>query len=918
MKMQSTKKLPMELNKRITRIGRSMGAILLSASLFALTTLSGRAAAAPAGDSTANEPLVTLTDLTPGVVLDGRAMLLGHYNPSNMLRLAIVLKPAHPEEARQYLEDLQDKNSPDFHQFLEPEQWADRFGPTREAEQAVVDWAQKNGFTVTYRYHHRLAVDLEAPAGAIEKALHISINRYQIPELNGHEARIAFSNDRDPQLPGSVAGMVDAVLGLDSVAVLRPAAGSGRLVPQPDYIPGPAIQHMGAAQKDADPDAVRALVERLSVHPDVPPPPSGYFEPSDYFSTYGYDYQALMNQGHCCNPLHSGGGHSPRESSIAIAGFGDFAFSDIAGFQSAFPYLAYNVDKISVDGGYTCNNSNGYDDNCGEVTLDTEWSLAMANNEGASADTGRVVVYEAPNFGTQSIADIYYHMAEDEHARTTSVSFALVESDGSEFTNTEMQTLDADTFVPMSGMGWTLLGAAGDQGATGGCDDGLRVEFPASDPNFVAVGGTQYDLYANGPEVAWTGSQSVSNAVQACDNNNGGGTGGYSEYFGVPGYQSWMGISKRSVPDMSLDAFYGHDTWIDNSWAHPGGTSVSSPMLAGFFAQANAYLLYIGDKCGSKGKSACAPIGNANYPIYAEGRSELANQGNQAAHVPFYDTTEGCNSNGLTIEYGLNAWCAKPGYDRATGWGSANMLQLAWAINWELGAANGLPYVTFSGPATNKWYNTNQTVNWKIHDFAGAPGIPGTGIAGEAQGWDSIAPDPRSEPRGQIQGSTDNFFYSGPQFPNGATGCLAFTPNGCSALSGTNAQIQGCHIVYARGWNNQGESTAGNSSFPERYGPLCYDTIPPVSGYSISASNLTSVTITLAAQDPGFTDHTGSGVARIYYSVDKPSCSATATSNCTVYTKPFKLSSGTHTLVFFGVDNAGNFEKPRTKTIVVS
>jgi subtilase family serine protease len=915
MKMHSTKMLPRGLKILANRIPSAAGAIFLSAFLLALLTPSGRIAAAQAAEQTANEPSVTLSDLTPGVVRDGRAMLLNHYEPSNMLRLVVMLKPAHPEEARQYLEDVQTKSSPNFHQFLEPEEWADRFGPSREAEQAVVEWAQKNGFTVTNRYNHRAAVDLEAPAGVIEKALHITINSYQLPEMNGHEARTAFSNDRDPQLPASVAGNVDAVLGLDSVAVLRPAGGSGRVVPQPDYVPGPAVQHMGSAQKDADPDAVRALTARFAAGPEVTPPPAGYFKPTDFFSTTGYDYQALMNQGHCCNPLNNSSGHSPRESSIAIAGFGDVSLNDIAGFHAAFPYLAYNVDKIFIDGGYTCNNSGGFDGNCGEVTMDTEWSLAMANSEGAASDTARVVVYEAPNFGTGSIAALYNQMAADAHARTTSVSFAIVESDGSEFTNSEMQALDSDVFGPMTGEGWTLLGAAGDRGATGGCDDGLRVMFPASDPNFVSVGGTEYNMYASGPEVAWTGNQSVTNDAESCGSNNGGGTGGFSEYFGVPGYQSGMGFPSRSVPDLSLDAFYGHDVYANGGWAHPGGTSVSSPMLAGFFAQANAYLLSIGDKCGSSGNAVCAPIGNANYPVYAEGKSERANAGNQAGHDPFYDTTEGCNSNGLTVQFKLNAYCAKKGYDQATGWGSANMLQLSWAINWELALANGIPNVTFSGPATDKWYNTNQTVTWKINDFSGGSSIPGTGIAGEAQGWDTFPSDPHSEPRGQLYGSTNNFFYSGPQFVNDSTGCLAFVSNGCSALSGSNAQIQGCHTVHVRGWNNQGQTTGGQKSFPEEYGPICYDTIAPATTSSLVDHGLKSVTVTLKATDPGHSAGTGSGVAETYYSINKPSCSATATSNCTVYKKAFTISGvGIHTLLYFSVDKAGNAETVHSKT----
>jgi hypothetical protein len=548
------------------------------------------------------------------------------------------------------------------------------------------------------------------------------------------------------------------------------------------------------------------------------------------------------------------------------------------------------------------------------VTLDTEWSLAMGNSEGAASDTARVVVYEAPNFGTKTIASVYNHMAADAHARTASVSFALQESDGSEFTNTEMHTLDSDIFGPMAGMGWTLLGAAGDQGATGGCDDGLRVEFPASDPSFVAVGGTEYNMYASGPEVAWTGAQSVATAVKDCNSNSGGGTGGFSEYFGVPGYQSGMGFPSRSVPDLSLDAFYGHDTYVNNGWAHDGGTSVSTPMMAGFFAQANAYLLSIGDKCGSEGTAACAPIGSANYPIYAEGKSERANAGNQAGHAPFYDITQGCNSNGVTKKFELKAYCAKEGYDQATGWGSANMLQLAWAINWEVTRADGRPYITFTGPETHKWYNSNQEVKWTIHDFAGTklPAVIGTGIAGEAQGWDSIASDPRSEPRGQISGSANNFFYSGPEQPNQSTGCLTFEPkSGCESLP-VQFSAQGCHTAYARGWNNQGWSTAGNPTAPESYGPICYDTVAPTIGISNNPAEPPAsgwytqpVTVTLKASDPGGSD--ASGVAKIFYGNSNTSCSPSNYSDCIEYKSPFIVSApGIQVFNVFSVDNAGN------------
>jgi hypothetical protein len=362
----------------------------------------------------------------------------------------------------------------------------------------------------------------------------------------------------------------------------------------------------------------------------------------------------------------------------------------------------------------------------------------------------------------------------------------------------------------------------------------------------------------------------------------------------------------RLVPDISLNSGgVGQNYYFNGKLRPVGGTSIAAPEMAGFFAQENAYLASIGSICGSKGNSACTPIGDPHGFLYYEGIHK------NAAHNPYYDITSGCNSNDATAHYKLSYFCAGPGYDTVTGWGAANMLQLAWALNWELIAnnSNGAPYVTFTGPATNKWYNTNQTVSWTIHDFDGG-GTKGTGIAGETQGWDSLPADPTSEPHP----GSGNSFYSGPEFPNGATGCLAFVANGCSGNNGT----QGCHTVYARGWNNQGWSTAGQG-FPETYGPLCYDTLPPSTAISVSRPPLGgSAKVTLTASDPGSSSGTGSGVSKTYYSINAAGCKPTATSTCAVYTAPFTIiGAGAHTVRYFSEDKAGNFEAEKSSTVTV-
>lgn len=805
---------------------------------------------------------------TPAKVLNGTATFVKHYDPAQMLRLAIVLTPPHLAEERQFLEDVQNKNSPLFHQFLTSDEWNARFAPAAEDEQAVADWAQSQGFTLTRRYPNRLVVDVEAPAGTIEKAFGVTINNYQVgPDL-------LYSNDRDPVLPHPA---IDSVLGLNSIEHQLPLGGAGPYVPRPDYVPGPPIQVLDSAQGDASPDATAASGDASDVT-NVTAPKSGYYTPASMFSSSAYNYGALGNQGHCCNPTNNPG-YSPAQTSIAIAAYGDVSLTDVSNFVAYFSYLSYNVQKFAVDGGYTCGNN---DNNCGEVTMDTEWSLSMANGSSASS-TARVYVYEGPNSNQQSIVDVTNSILTTSLARVMSTSWGGQEA---ALGTDEMNAIDY-VYSQMAGQGWTLVAASGDQGATAGCGDAIAVQFPASDPNVVGVGGTQLsESSGQNYEVAWTGGTSAG----SCAANNGGGTGGISNYYHAPAYQSSFNSGNRTVPDMALDSFYGHDVFLNGAWAYLAGTSVAAPMLAGFFAQENAYLLSIGNKCGS-GTSPCAPMGNANYPIYQEGFE------NNAGRNPFYDVVLGCNSNDITIQYNLAPQCAATGFDFVTGFGSANMLQLAWAINWELTAATGIPSIKFSGPPTNKWYNSNQTVNWTVVDYAGGGGAPGTGIAGETQGWDSIPADPGSEPHG----GSGNSFYTGPQFPNGSTGCLAFEANGCSG-----GVSQGCHVVHVEGWNNQGLSTGDTT-----YGPICYDTVPPTVSSSASPApnsdgwNRQSVTVTLTASDAGGSG--ASGIKTSYYAFNG-TCSTTSLSSCQTYGAPLVVSQQGYNLgSYFTEDNAGNF-----------
>lgn len=818
---------------------------------------------------------------TPRQVLDGTATLVGPFNPNQMLRLALGLQPPHLAEEEQFLRDLQTKGSPLFHQFLTPEEWNKRFAPSVEDEQAVVDWVQAQGLTVTRRYPNRLLVDVEANVATIQKAFQISINNYQLG------SKTYFSNDRDPVIPESLTGILHSVMGLNDIQVLHPAHRGAVEHAPPIETPGPLVTVTKGGSGSADGDITKL--------PGASSITNGAYDPPALYNSQAYDFTALYNQGHCCNPLGNPD-QPPPEGSIAIATAYSMNGNDIVGFHNQYPYLAYNYQEFWIDSPF--GQQPPIDD--AETTMDVEWSTAMANSFGAAANTAKVYVYEGWDNWISTFTDVYNSILTDDLARVFSTSWG----NGENFywSWNDMGT-DHAIFNNMVGVGWTLVAASGDQGAIAGCGKsyhlGDLVQYPGSDPDIVGAGGTTLTLNS-GPlyvsEVGWTGGQTP-DPNSDCKRNDGGSTGGLSIYFDVPDFQYGMGFSMRAVPDIALNA-----DWVNTpqniyygALKPNGGTSIVAPEMAGFFAQENAYLLSLGNICGAHDAQPCAPIGNGNYFLYNIGR-------NGAYHYPFYDITSGCNSNDITTEWNLHFYCAVAGYDEVTGWGSMNALQLAWGINlWQV-PGNTIPLITYTGPGTNHWYNTDQLVRWTI-TTPSTNGAPSDGLAGYSFAWDS---DPGGDPNSEPHPGTGNSFYSGPQIKELTYGCIDFS----GSCSGTPVGGQGLHTVHVRAWGNEGEPSGDVA-----YGPLGYDTIPPQTTASLSGTKISGTTykspatVTLTATDPG-APNTGSGVASTVYQINSEGQHN--------YVGPFTVSyPGSFTVTFHSTDNAGNVETTESTSFTI-
>lgn len=257
--------------------------------------------------------------------------------------------------------------------------------------------------------------------------------------------------------------------------------------------------------------------------------------------------------------------------------------------------------------------------NCGwaqEAALDIEWAHAMAPN-------AQIVLVEA---ASNSFADLLFAVDKATAIVQASGQNGQVSMSwgGSEFSS------ETSNDFHFSSSNVVYFAASGD---TGG-----KTIWPGVSPNVVSAGGTTINRDSSGnyvSETAWSGSG-----------------GGKSTYESIPFYQNPISDivgTKRGVPDISFDANPNSGVWVYDStscqglsgWMRFGGTSVSSPALAGITNQAGSFY-----------SSSAAELGTL-YSICGNGASTCSSS-------DFRDITSGT----------AGSFTAKQGWDFVTGLGS--------------------------------------------------------------------------------------------------------------------------------------------------------------------------------------------------------------------------------------------------------
>ncbi len=315
-------------------------------------------------------------------------------------------------------------------------------------------------------------------------------------------------------------------------------------------------------------------------------------------------------------------GITGRGQTVAIATAYGFRGSDVSSFWNYYGIKAPRYAAVAVGG------STRYIDT--ETTLDLEQAGAMAN--GAT-----FLVYEASTPRLSTFESVYNKIVSDNKASVVSTSWGICEQEMPD----AFLTADSNIFAEAAAQGQTWFAASGDNGSNDCGTSTLAADYPSSDPNVVAVGGTTLNLTSGGDilsETAWSDSG-----------------GGLSVVFSQPSYQTGPGVynaysnGMRQTADVAFNADpnTGYSVYFNRSWWEMGGTSFGAPQWAAIFALVN--------------QAHGIRIGAGGISLYG-----LANNSPAQTYPAFHDSSTG--ANGYYPSTGL--------WDYPTGWGSPDVWNL--------------------------------------------------------------------------------------------------------------------------------------------------------------------------------------------------------------------------------------------------
>ncbi|MCL4400369.1 MAG: S53 family peptidase [Candidatus Parvarchaeota archaeon] len=257
--------------------------------------------------------------------------------------------------------------------------------------------------------------------------------------------------------------------------------------------------------------------------------------------------------------LYSNGINGSNENIAIIVSSGDpRLISDVNTFSSAYNLPSMSLGKnIFVETPFGSPSS--YSENwSAETALDVETVHSLA-------PSANIYVVVSPN--DSFLFNVTQYAVQNLPVSTISISWGASETT---YSQQEITQLDSIFYLAAQKRIGVFV-ASGDSGAYNSLSS-LNVNYPASSPSVIAVGGTQLSVGFNGAysgETAWDGSG-----------------GGESQFFQKPAVQPNLS-SNRMIPDVSFNAGTPICAYVNSTWRGYYGTSVAAPSWAAINALVN-------------------------------------------------------------------------------------------------------------------------------------------------------------------------------------------------------------------------------------------------------------------------------------------------------------------------------------------
>lgn len=534
--------------------------------------------------------------------------------------LSLVLRPsaAQQSDLDRLLAAQQDPKSPDYHHWLTPEEFADRFGVSTDDLARITAWLESRNLTVTGVARARNAVTFSGAARQVEEAFHTEIHQYEV------DGEIHFSNATDPSLPEALTAVVGSIQGLNDFR-MQPKRAVRRPV---------AHYNSSSGRHYLAPDDIAAI----------------------------YNVQPLYNAG------FTGAGQK-----IAVVGQTQIDVSDIQLFRSSFGLPASDPQLVLVP---NLRDPGVSKDDVPEADLDIQWSGAVAREATIvyvySYNVMDAVFY-AIDQNLAPVLSMSYGLCEVQSSRSTALTLRSwaqqATAQGMTWLTASGDSGGADCATSNSSGGALsvdLPAAVPEITAVGGTtfNEGTGTYWNTSNSSTKASAITYI------PEKAWNDSETAGEPSST--------GGGASTVFAKPTWQTGPGVPSdgaRDVPDISMAASASHDgylTYSGGTLSAVGGTSVSAPVVAGIAALLNQRLV-------ATGAQSKAGLGNINPTLYSMAQSspgafhDVVNGDNKV--------TIACGVRARNCISGTYGYDAGPGYDQATGLGTLDAYQFVMGWN---------------------------------------------------------------------------------------------------------------------------------------------------------------------------------------------------------------------------------------------